>query len=160
MKFIKDLLPYVIIILVVVLIRTFLVTPIRVVGSSMYPTLSSKDIMILNKVSKVDRFDIVVISSDKSSDILIKRVIGLPGETIEIKDNQIIINGKVLKENFGRGTTSDYPLTTIPKNEYFVLGDNRPISADSRLFGTFDKKEIKGTTRLVIFPFKSFGFVK
>ena len=160
MKFIKDLLPYVIIIMVVVLIRIFLVTPIRVMGSSMYPTLSSKDIMILNKVSKIDRFDIVVISSDKSSDILIKRVIGLPGETIEIKDDQIIINGKVLKEKFGRGTTSDYPLTTIPKNEYFVLGDNRPISADSRLFGTFNKKEIKGTTRLVIFPFKSFGFVK
>lgn len=159
-KFFKGLLPYVIIIAVVVLIRTFLVTPIRVVGPSMNPTLASGDIMILNKVSKIDRFDIVVIKSKKSPEILIKRVIGLPGETVEIKDGKIYINGKVLKENYGKGETSNYNYIKVPKGEYFVLGDNRPISADSRLLGTFSRKDIKGTTKLTIFPFKHIGFKK
>lgn len=160
LKILKDLIPYVVIVAIVVLVRTFLVTPIRVVGPSMNPTLASNDIMILNKVAKIDRFDIVVIKSDKSPEILIKRVIGLPGETLEIKDGKIYINGKVLKENYGKGETANYNYIEIPKNEYFVLGDNRPISADSRLFGTFNKKDIKGTTKLTIFPFKHFGFKK
>lgn len=160
LSFLKSLIPYVVIVLVVVLIRSFLFTPIKVIGPSMNPTLASGDIMILNKVAKIDRFDIVVISSDKSPDVLIKRVIGLPGETIEIKDDVIYINGKKIKENYGKGETSDFPLTEIPKGEYFVLGDNRPISADSRVFGTFEEADIKGTTRLTIFPFKHFGMKK
>jgi len=159
-KFLKDLAPYVVIIAIVILIRTFLVTPIRVVGPSMIPTLKSGDIMILNKVSKIDRFDIVVINSEKSPEILIKRVIGLPGETVEIKDNKIYINGKVLKDKYGKGKTSNYDLVKVPSDEYFVLGDNRPISADSRLMGTFSKKDIKGTTKLTIFPFKRIGIKK
>ena len=156
----KSLLPYVSIIVVVVLIRTFLVTPIRVVGPSMNPTLTSGDIMILNKVAKIDRFDIVVIKSDKAPDVLIKRVIGLPGEKVEIIDGIIYVNDKELKENYGKGSTSNMSAIKVPKGEYFVLGDNRPISADSRLFGTFTKKEVKGTTRLTIFPFKHFGLKK
>lgn len=159
MKIIKEIIPYIVIVLVVILIRTFLITPIKVIGPSMNPTLESGDIMILNKVSKIDRFDIVVIDSDKSNEVLIKRVIGMPGETVEIKDGSIYINGKKLKENFGKGETSNYYIK-VPKNEYFVLGDNRPISADSRVFGTFNKKEIKGTTKLVLFPFRNFGFKK
>lgn len=160
MKIIKEIIPYIVIVLVVILIRTFLITPIKVIGPSMNPTLESGDIMILNKVSKIDRFDIVVIDSDKSNEVLIKRVIGMPGETVEIKDGSIYINGKKLKENFGKGETSNYNYIKVPKNEYFVLGDNRPISADSRIFGTFNKKEIKGTTKLVLFPFRNFGFKK
>lgn len=159
-KFCKSILPYILIVLAVVLVRTFLFTPIRVVGPSMEPTLKSGDVMILNKVAKINRFDIVVISSKKSPEILIKRVIGLPGETLEIKDGNIYINGKVLKENFGKGITSNYNYVEIHKDEYFVLGDNRSISADSRLFGTFNIKDIKGTTKLVIFPFKRIGIKK
>ena len=158
--YLKELIPYVVIVLVVVLVRTFLVTPIRVVGPSMNPTLTSGDIMILNKVAKIDRFDIVVIKSDKSPETLIKRVIGLPGETIEISEGVIYINDKKLDENYGQGEITDYVYVRIPEGEYFVLGDNRPISADSRLFGTFSKKDIKGTTRLTIFPFKHFGLKK
>ena len=85
-KFFKEVYPYLIIILVVVLIRTFLFTPIRVSGDSMNPTLKNGDIMILNKVAKIDRFDIVVIRSKKINEVLIKRVIALPGETIEVNN--------------------------------------------------------------------------
>ena len=159
-KVLKEILPYIIIILVVVTIRTFFFTPIVVSGSSMEPTLKNKNIMILNKVAKIDRYDIVVIRSKKSKEVLIKRVIGLPGEEIEIKNGTIYIDGKKIDTNHKDEITSDYPPTKIKDDEYFVLGDNREVSADSRLFGTFNKKEIKGTTRLRLFPINKFGFVK
>lgn len=152
--------PYVLVIVVVVLIRTFLVTPIIVQGTSMEPTLKEGNVMILNKVAKIDRYDIVVIKSDKNSNVLIKRVIGMPGETIEIKDGHIFINDKLVNTKHSDELTSDYPLTIIGKDEYFVLGDNRSVSADSRVFGTFKKSEIKGTTKLRIFPLNKIKTVK
>lgn len=160
MKIIKSLLPYVIIIVVVIVIRTFFVTPVRVNGSSMYPTLKGGEIMLLNKLGKIDRFDIVVLKLDTGEDNLIKRVIGMPGETVQITDNKIYVNDKVLEENFGVGITYDIDKVTLKDDEYFVLGDNRIISMDSRVFGTINKEEIKGTTNFVLYPFKSFGKVK
>lgn len=160
MKIIKSLLPYVIIIVVVVVIRSFLVTPVRVNGSSMYPTLKGGEIMLLNKLGKIDRFDIVVLKLDNGEDNLIKRVIGMPGESVEIKDNKIYVNDKVLEESFGVGVTYNIDKVTLKNDEYFVLGDNRIISMDSRVFGTINKKEIKGTTNFVLYPFKKFGKVK
>ena len=159
-KFLKTVYPYVIIIVVVVLIRTFLFTPVRVDGPSMNPTLKNGDIMILNKVSKIDRFDIVVIKSKKLDDVLIKRVIALPGESIEVRNGITYINGKKLNDKYAYGVTSDVGKMKLSNNEYFVMGDNRSVSADSRIFGTFTKKEIKGTTKLTIFPFKRIGFKK
>ena len=159
-NFIKEIYPYLIIIAVVVLIRTFLFTPIRVDGPSMNPTLKNKDIMILNKIAKVDRYDIVVIKSKRIDDVLIKRVIALPGETLEVNNGVIYINGKKIKDKYGYGKTSDVGKMKIPDGEYFVMGDNRTVSADSRLFGTFRKEEIKGTTKFTLFPFKRFGFKK
>jgi len=159
-NFIKEIYPYLIIIAVVVLIRTFLFTPIRVDGPSMNPTLKNGDIMILNKVAKVDRFDIVVIKSKRINDVLIKRIIALPGETLEVNNGVIYINGKKIKDKYGYGKTSDVGKMKIPDGEYFVMGDNRTVSADSRLFGTFRKEEIKGTTKFTLFPFKRFGFKK
>ncbi len=152
--------PYVLVILIVVLIRTFLFTPIIVQGTSMVPTLKDGNIMILNKVAKIDRFDIVVIKSKKTSSTLIKRVIGMPGETISISDGHVYINGKKINTHHTDDLTIDFPETIIGKDEYFVLGDNRPVSADSRIYGTFKKSEIKGTTRLRIFPFTKIKLVK
>lgn len=160
MKIIKSILPYVIIIAVVVVIRTFLVTPVRVNGSSMYPTLKGGEIMLLNKLGKIDRFDIVVLKLDNKEDNLIKRVIGMPGESVEIKDNKIYVNDKILEESFGVGVTYNIDKVTLKDDEYFVLGDNRIISMDSRVFGTINKEEIKGTTNFVLYPFKKFGKVK
>ena len=92
MKFIKELVPYIVIIVVVVLIRTFIVTPVQVDGESMYPTLLDNQILILKKYDhSYDRFDIVVFKYNNSK--LVKRVIGLPGETVSYKNN--ILQNKI-----------------------------------------------------------------
>lgn len=163
----KELITYLIIIVAIILIRIFIVTPVRVNGSSMDPTLKDGEIMILNKigykVSDIKRFDIVVIDIDDER--LIKRVIGLPGDVIEYKDNVLYVNNKKIEETFKHKKTEDFSLKDIgiekvPDNEYFVLGDNRTNSVDSRILGCFSKKSILGKTSLVLFPFSKLGFKK
>lgn len=159
-KFIKDLIPYVVILVVVVLIRTFIVTPVRVNGTSMVPTLDGGEIMILNKLGYIDRYDIVVLDIEEEEEELIKRIIGLPGETVEIKNNEVYINDELLGEEYGYGVTYNIDKITLKDDEYFVLGDNRIVSKDSRVFGAIKKENIKGTTKFVVYPFKKFGTVK
>jgi len=156
--FIKEYVPYLITIILVILLKLYIVTPIRVNGESMYDTLVDGDIMILNiidyKMHGANRFDIVVV--DEGSEYLIKRVIGLPGETIEYKDNQLYVNGKKVKDSYGKDITGDFKVK-VPKNSYFVMGDNRTNSVDSRRLGAFSKDKIKGKTKLTILPFKRIG---
>ena len=159
----KEVIEFILIIIIVFLIKYFVITPIRVNQSSMNNTLYDKDIMILNKISyrfvDIKRFDIVVIKKD--DEYLIKRVIGLPGELIEYKDNKLYVNDKLVDENFLHKKTDDYKLDKkIPEKYYFVVGDNRPDSLDSRYFGLVKKDEILGKTSLVIFPFNHFGIKK
>ena len=156
----KEILSYVIIIVIVLLIKHFIVTPIRVNGDSMNNTLKDKDIMILDKISyrfqDIKRFDIVVIKKDK--EYLIKRVIGLPGETVEYKNNKLYINNKNVAEKFNHEETTDFILEEkIPEGYYFVVGDNRPVSNDSRYIGLIKEEDILGKTSFVIFPFNRFG---
>ena len=163
-KFLKELLPYIIIVVVVVLIRTFIVTPVQVVGTSMVPTLSDKQILVLKKYDKkFDRFDIVVFDYNDST--LIKRVIGLPGEHVEYKDNKLFINGKKVEEDFIDDTTNDFDLSEIdykiiPEGYYFVMGDNRNNSTDSRFIGLIKEDQIKGSSTFSLFPFKTFGKIE
>ena len=166
MKILKELIPYIIIVVVVVLFRTFIATPIRVDGPSMEDTLKNGDILFLNKLDKkFKRFDIVVIY--KSDIRLIKRVIGLPGENIEYKDNELYINGELV-EDISLIRTGDftlhelYGIDKIPEGYYFVMGDNRTISKDSRYYdiGLIKKSEIAGTTSFRIFPFNKIGRIK
>ena len=158
-KILKELYPYVIIVIAVVLFRSFIATPILVKGRSMYDTLSGNEMMILNKLAKIDRYDIVVVDNEVD-DYIIKRVIALPGETIYCEDSEIYVNGKKIKDDFAYGETYDFTEIELQDDEYFVMGDNREISKDSRLIGPITKKEIKGTTRFVLYPFSKFGFVK
>ena len=153
-KSIKELLPYFIIIVAIVLIRTYIITPVRVDGRSMNPTLENNEILILKKFDKkYDRFEIIVFKNN--TDKLVKRIIGLPGETVEIKDNKLYINGKYVEETFKHLDTLDYELDgVIPENMYFVLGDNRTNSLDSRYIGLISKEQIEGTIDLSIYPFK------
>ena len=153
-KIIKDNYSYILIIIVILLIRTYIVTPIRVNGTSMYPTLKQNEIMILNKIglkSGIDRFDIVVVKTDKTR--IIKRVIGLPGESVMYEDGKLYINGKYVEDSYSLSETKDFENIVLKEDEYFVLGDNREVSKDSRMIGPVKKEQILGKTRLVIFPF-------
>ena len=158
----KEYFIYVCIILLIVFIRSFIVTPVRVNGDSMYPTLKDGEIMLLNKINyrfnDIKRFDIVVIKAP--GELIIKRVIGLPGEKIKYENGKLYINGKYVKENFTHDGTDDFAEVKIGKNKYFVMGDNRDNSMDSRYFGAFDKKSIRGRTSLTIYPFSRFGTKK
>lgn len=158
MKILKEIIPYIVIIIVVVLIRTFIVTPVSVDGDSMYPTLRHKEILILKKYDKkIERFDIVVFKYGDSK--LIKRVIGLPGETVEYKNNELYINEEKYKDVLLLTKTDDLEVDIIPDDYYFVLGDNRTNSTDSRIVGLVSIKDIEGIVSFRIFPFKRLGSI-
>ncbi len=161
LKLLKEAIPYIIIIVVVLLLRAYVVTPIRVNGLSMYDTLEGDEIMILWKLGEIERYDIVVadVKVSGSDDVVIKRVYGLPGETISCEDGKIYINGSLIEDEYGYRETSDFGPVTLGENEYFLLGDNREISLDSRVFGKVTRDEIEGTTNFILLPFKKFGNV-
>lgn len=162
MKIVKDLIPYVVILVVVILIRSFIATPIKVNGMSMYDTLDGNEIMILWKLGDVSRYDMVVadlIVDGKKDDTLIKRVYGLPGEKIKCENGNIYINDKKIEDDYAYGKTNDFEEIVLQDDEFFLLGDNREISLDSRIFGAVHKKDIEGKTSFVIWPFKEFGNV-
>ena len=149
-KFIKELIPYIVIIVVVVLIRTFIITPVIVSGDSMVPTLKDKQLLLLNKIdyrfNDISRFDIVVIKVDKN-------------ETIEYRNNMLYIDGHEVDSEYNF-ETDDFTLKSIcncekiPQNKYLVLGDNRSVSADSRIIGLIDEKDIKGSVQISLWPIK------
>ena len=166
-KIIKEWLPYVLIVITVVLVRIFITTPVIVRGESMDNTLENGQVLLLSKISykihDIKRFDIIVIK-DTDGDLIIKRVIGLPGDNVEYRDNKLYINQKEVKDNYGNGLTDDFTLDDIckidntdcqgkiPKGKYLALGDNREVSADSRVKGLFTEKQILGKTTLRLWP--------
>lgn len=160
---VKEIMPYVIILIVVVLLRTFIITPIIVNGESMIPTLKEKQILILNKYDKkYNRGDIVVVNyfNGEKEERLIKRVIGLPGEKVEYNENKLYINDKKVEDRFAKDTENfelsyiDIDMKKIPEGYYFVIGDNRNNSIDSRIIGLVKKEDIKGTVTQSLIPFK------
>ena len=157
-SFLKEYVPYVVLIILVLLFKRYCYSPVQVRGDSMDHTLQDGDIMILDimkyRFHEIQRFDIVVVKAEK--EWIIKRVIGLPGETVEYKDNTLYINGKEKKDVYGNGDTENFKVK-VPNGSYYVLGDNRKISLDSRYFGPFKKKDIIGKTNLTIFPFSRIG---
>ena len=159
MKIIKEILPYVLIIIAVILIRTFIITPVRVDGASMDQTLEDGQILLLYKLANVDYGDIVVLDEEKEGEIIIKRIIGMPGDTVSINDNTVYVNGEELEEDYAYGETSDYEEITLGDDEYFILGDNRPISKDSRYFGPVKEDEIIGKVIFRLWPFNKFGTI-
>jgi len=161
-KFTREITPYLLCIIGVLLFRDFLFSPVVVDGDSMKGTLLNGDIMILNKIAKrldgIKRFDIVVVKEEDK--YLIKRVIALPGETVEYKDNKLYINGNYVEEKFLKDdvTTKNYKLQfKVPENFYFVMGDNRGPSYDSRRMGCFSTDRILGKANITLLPFSRFG---
>ena len=156
----KTIMSYVIIIVIALLIKNFIFSPIKVNGTSMSPTLEDGDIMILNEIgyylNGLDRFDIAV--ADINGEKLIKRVIGLPGEKIEYRNNDLYVNGEIVIEYFKHDETNDFNIeelgeVKVPANYYFLVGDNRNNSKDSRIIGFVHKSKILGKTKFIIFPF-------
>ena len=162
-KFWDNIKDYVYIVVAVILIRTFLVTPAIVSGPSMDDTLKDGQLVVINKLiyrfSDIARFDIVVVNSKTMNDKIIKRVIGMPNETIEYKDNKLYINEKLVEVDLPFKETADFTYTT-KDNEYFVMGDNRPISKDSRTVGAFSEDDIIGRVKYRLYPFSKFGKIE
>ena len=162
-KFLRELLPYLIIVICVVLFRSYIATPASVNGESMNDTLKNHDLVIINKIilniNDINRFDIVVLRNDFDNDRIIKRVIGLPNEKIEYKNNILYINDKEVKTNIKFENTEDF-IAETSDNEYFVLGDNRDISKDSRYLGNFNRSSIIGKVNFRFYPFDKIGFIE
>lgn len=158
MENVKKILPYFSIVIVVLLIRTFIMTPVRVNGPSMDNTLKHGQILILNKLDKYKRGDIVVV--DLGDEKIIKRIVGLPGESIYCLNGEIYINDEKIKEDYTSSETLDFTKVFIQEDEYFVMGDNRPVSMDSRSFGPINKSQMMGTSEFRIWPLYKFGKVK
>jgi len=157
-------------IIIVFFITTFLFKPIRINGDSMYPTLHDQSIGLAGVITKnlgIQRFDIVTVKLVEKNETLIKRVIGLPNETIEFKNDVLYIDGKVVNEDFldeeyvatYSQFTNDFKIT-LNEDEYFLMGDNRPNSSDSRYYGPFSKDEISTSKVLIIFPFNRIGVIE
>lgn len=180
-KIIKEWLPVVIIIALIFLARMFVFSPVKVEGHSMDPTLHDKQRLVTSKISNLDRQDIITTKEpDNQNMYVVKRIIGLPGDHVQMKNNVLTINGKEyaepyldefkkkfkkdkLNEEYSYNTafqeqaanadsfTNDFEVT-VPKTQYFVLGDNRLISKDSRIFGFVDKSLIQGKVVVRFWP--------
>lgn len=163
-KILKEAIPYVIVVIVVILIRTFIITPAVVDGDSMLPNLKNNNVIILNKLdyklNEIKRFDVVVVNYNGQK--LIKRIVGMPGEHIEYKDEILYVDGIGVNEEFKHTKTRNFKLETIgylniPGDKYFVVGDNRLNSTDSRALGLIDKENILGSVSFRIFPITKIG---
>jgi signal peptidase I len=143
----------------------FLYQPVQVEGTSMMPELYNHERIFINKFvyrfEAIRRFDIIVFHYPLDpSKSYIKRVVGLPGEWVSIKDGEVYIDGKALREPFIPETYLDhdnFPPVYISTNHYFVLGDHRDDSNDSRVWGTVPRRDIYGKAVFVYWPLREMG---
>lgn len=171
-SFISSFIETVVVALVLaVVLYLFIMTPHEVVGNSMHPTYKNGEYLMANKITykfaEPKRGDVVIFQYSETQDF-IKRVIGIPGDVVMIKDGAIYINEEKLDES---NYLSDSVVTnggsyihegqsiTVPDGQYFVSGDNRPNSSDSREFGPIASEKIKGKAWIVYFPFTEFRLV-
>ncbi|WP_456271864.1 signal peptidase I [Bacillus sp. AK031] len=160
--------------IIFVVIRTFLFSNYVVEGESMMPTLEDGNKLVVNKigyqVGELHRMDVVVFHANEDEDY-VKRIIGLPGDTVEYKDDKLYINGEYQEEPYldkfkeemvGTKLTGDFTLEeitgkqTVPEGKAFVLGDNRRSSMDSRYFGFVDQEQIVGKVNMRYWPLNEF----
>lgn len=164
-----DIAKYIVVIVIILFIICYVASVTQVVGDSMNPTLKDGEVFIMNKARyrffDIKRGDIVSLDYADSK-YLIKRVIGLPGERVNIIDNKLYINDKVYKEKYLSQNMKykDFYLKSlgyekIPKDMYLLLGDNRKNSLDSREIGLISKKDINGKITFRFFPIHRIGFV-
>lgn len=168
-KLVKDwIIPIAIALVLASTVKGYALTRVDVDGPSMCSTLQNKDVMFEEKISKytndIKRGNIITFNShDPIRPSYIKRVIGLEGDVIEIKEGKVYLNDKELRENYlNPGTTTNEgdflkinTKYTVPKDTVFVMGDNRAVSEDSRYFGPVKLKDIQGRVFLRVYPFNT-----
>lgn len=163
----------VVILSVMVMIYLFVMSPQEINGASMEPNFHNGEYILTNKIlykfKDPQRGDVVIFKSPKNKDIdYIKRVIGLPGDTVELRSNKFYINGQPLDEPylspdisiFGGSYLQENKGIVVPDGVYFVVGDNRPHSSDSREFGPIAKEDFIGTAFLRYWPFNKTGVIQ
>lgn len=167
--FFKELLKFTLLAVCIVLpIRLFIAQPFIVSGSSMYPTFDSGDYLIVDELSyrlnEPKRGDVIIFKyPNDPSKYFIKRIIGLPGEKIDINGTEVKItspeypNGKILKEPYVNYNRNSETHLTLPSDEYFVMGDNRYASSDSRVWGPLKKELIIGKAFVQLYPVNKIG---
>lgn len=163
--------------IILMLVFTFVLRKNTVVGSSMYPTLEDGEHVIVNVAASyltdIERFDVVVVHSPDNKDLWVKRVIGLPGETISYQDGILYVDKKEIEEPFLdknyaeqvvkqqqlKTFTQDMAPVTLKDNEYFLMGDNRNNSMDSRSVGPFTRDKIIAKGMLIYSPIDKVRYV-
>jgi signal peptidase I len=146
----------------------FLYQPVQVEGTSMMPRLENHERIFINKFvyrfEPIQRGDIVVFQYPlDTSKSYIKRVVGLPGELVSVRDGRVYVDGAPLREPYVPAEYLDhqsYPATYVEPDHYYVLGDHRESSNDSRVWGTVDRKYIYGKAVFVYWPFSQFGSLR
>ncbi|MHC5374581.1 signal peptidase I [Enterococcus sp. LJL120] len=167
---IRDILWLVIVVVVVFAARAFLFTPVIVIGESMNPTLQDGEWLFSLKVGGINRFNIVALDAPDEGhegEEYIKRIIGLPGDTITYQADILYVNGEAVDEPYldeykselayGEQLTEDFAEITVPEGYYFVMGDNRQNSKDSRYFGPIPESSITANAKFAMWPFDRFG---
>lgn len=155
--------PIVAAIIIATLIRLLLFYQIKVPSESMYPTIKIGDKIVVTRIynkAKLKRGDLIVFKSDELKETLIKRLIGVPGDEVIIKDKgQVFINGSKIEEPYVVNMEDLDKKFKVPKNKYLFFGDNRANSNDARKWENpyIDGKDIKGKAQFVTYPFKRFG---
>lgn len=154
-------------VVIALVIRTFIFSTSIVEGESMAPTLDNGDRIVFNKfvylVSNPERGDIVIIKRPLKN--YVKRVIALPGETIEVRNHVLYINDEAYDQNFlpeiTNIATGNFGPVEVPSDNYFVMGDNRNISKDSRNgLGLIEETNIIGRSEIIIFPFDEWSITR
>lgn len=152
---------------IVLVIRTFFFSIISVKGSSMLDTLQSGDRVYVSlltaRIHGYERGDIIICSYPGRTDLCVKRLIALPGDTVQIESGTVYVNGEALQEDYldhVYSSSVQYPAVTLGEGEYFVLGDNRPISHDSHSSDVGPVTELKGKVRFVLWPISRVGIVE
>ncbi len=154
------------------ILTNFILKPIQINQSSMYPTLKDQQLGFSNILSYrlfgLDRFDVVIVWSSQLDDYLVKRVIALPGDTLEVKKGMLYINQALVSEDFLEESyvatftspfTQDFGPVTMAEDEVFLMGDNRPYSSDSRQFGPFKLDDILSKDVYIFYPLNELSWV-